>query len=75
MEKTGNYIRFDWAMNYRLCDKTNFGILEGLISVILKESITIKNIYEREPNCKSTIFNCLDIKAKNKCEGGGSNSA
>lgn len=67
MAKTGNYIRFDWAMKHMLRDKANFGILEGLISVLLKEDITIVEILESESNQNSDTekFNRVDIKAKN----------
>lgn len=67
MAKTGNYIRFDWAMKHMLRDKANFGILEGLISVLLKENITIEEILESESNQNSDTekFNRVDIKAKN----------
>lgn len=70
MEKTGNYIRFDWAIKHMLRDKSNFGILEGFISVLLKEPVTIVEILESESNQKSDDdkFNRVDIKAKN-CKG------
>lgn len=31
------YVRFDWAVKRLLRDKANFGVLEGLVSVILNE--------------------------------------
>ena len=67
MENAGNYIRFDWAMKHMLRDKANFGILEGFISVLLKEEVTIVEILESESNqmCDSDKFNRVDIKAKN----------
>lgn len=68
MEKTGNYIRFDWAMKHMLRDKANFGILEGLISVLLKDNITVLDIIENDSNCKSINFNGVDINAKNSAD-------
>ncbi len=67
MEKTGNYIRFDWAMKHMLRDKANFGILEGLISVLLNDDVKIVEILESESNQDSDNdkFNRVDIKAKN----------
>jgi predicted transposase/invertase (TIGR01784 family) len=47
---TSNYIRFDWAMKRLLRDKTNYGVLEGLVTTLLKEKITIKRLLESESN-------------------------
>jgi len=33
------YIRFDWAMKRMLCDKANFAVLEGLLTVLMNEKI------------------------------------
>lgn len=60
------YIRFDWAVKRMLRDKANFDVLEGLITVLLGEKITIEEILESEGN-QDTIddkFNRVDIKAK-----------
>ena len=60
------YIRFDWAVKRMLRDKANFDVLEGLITVLLGEKITIEEILESEGN-QETIddkFNRVDIKAK-----------
>lgn len=67
MENSNDYIRFDWAMKHMLRDKANFGILEGLISVLLKDKVTIVEILESESNQDSDTdkFNRVDIKAKN----------
>lgn len=67
MEKYGNYIRFDWAMKHMLRDKANFGILEGLISVLLNDEVHIVELLESESNQESDSdkFNRVDIKAKN----------
>ena len=46
----GNYIRFDWAMKRLLRDKANFQVLEGLLTTLLNEKITIKNLLESESN-------------------------
>ncbi|MDE6692896.1 MAG: Rpn family recombination-promoting nuclease/putative transposase [Muribaculaceae bacterium] len=67
MGKIENYIRFDWAIKHMLRDKSNFGILEGLISVLLGEEVEIVEILESESNQESEQdkFNRVDIKAKN----------
>ncbi len=67
MEQDNTYIRFDWAMKHMLRDKANFGILEGLISVLLEEDVKIVELLESESNQKSEDdkFNRVDIKAKN----------
>lgn len=67
MEESNAYIRFDWAMKHMLREKSNFEILEGLISVLLREDIKIEEILESEANQENDIdkFNRVDIKAKN----------
>ena len=60
------YIRFDWAVKRMLRDKANFGVLEGLITVLLGEQIKIDEILESEGNqmTDDDKFNRVDIKAK-----------
>ena len=67
MEHANTYIRFDWAIKHMLRDKSNFGILEGLISVLLNEKVEIVELLESESNQDSDNdkFNSVDIKAKN----------
>jgi len=45
-----NYIRFDWAIKRLLRNKADYTVLEGFLSVLLKEDITIINIKESETN-------------------------
>ena len=61
------YIRFDWAAKKILRDKSNFCILEGLITVLLEEQVQIIELLESESNQQdpSDKFNRVDIKAKN----------
>ena len=67
MEVNNKYIRFDWAVKRMLRDKANFAVLEGLITVLLGEKITIYEILESEGNQESASdkFNRVDIKAIN----------
>jgi hypothetical protein len=39
-------IRFDWAAKRMLRDKANFGVLEGLVTVLLNEPIHIVELLE-----------------------------
>ena len=59
-------VRFDWFMKYMFRDKRNFDILEGFLSVLLKEEITILEILESEANqqSKTDKFNRVDIMVK-----------
>ena len=61
------YIRFDWAAKRMLRDKANFAVLEGLMTVLLEEKVTIVEILESEGNQEEPDdkFNRVDIKAKN----------
>ena len=61
------YVRFDWAAKRMLRNKANFGVLEGLITVLLNEEIHIDEILESEGNQDTydDKFNRVDVKAKN----------
>ena len=50
MSKQRTYISFDWALKKLLRQKVNFGILEGFLSELLQQDITIKNIADPEAN-------------------------
>ena len=62
-----NLIRFDWALKKILRSKVNFAVLEGLLTVLLKEKITILKILESESNKTSEDdkFNRVDIMVEN----------
>lgn len=61
------YIRFDWAMKRLLRDKANFAVLEGLITTLLNEKVTIQKLLESESNQESEYdkYNRVDILAEN----------
>ena len=42
MIREDKYIRFDWAMKRLLRNKANFAVLEGLLTTLLGEKITIR---------------------------------
>lgn len=67
MEADNQYVRFDWAVKRMLRDKANFGVLEGLITVLLNEPVHIMELLESEGNQESADdkFNRVDIKATN----------
>ena len=67
MNKNNLLVRFDWAAKRILRDKANFGVIEGLLTVLLKEKITIQQMLESEGNQDSPDdkFNRVDIKALN----------
>lgn len=62
-----NYIRFDWAMKRLLRDKANFAVLEGLITTLLGEKMTIQKLLESESNQDNEYdkYNRVDILAEN----------
>jgi predicted transposase/invertase (TIGR01784 family) len=65
--KPRKLISFDWAIKKILRSKANFEVLEGFLSELLFEDITISEILETESN-KNAVddkFNRLDIKVKN----------
>ena len=63
---TRQLVSFDWAMKHLLCQKANFDILEGFLSELLEEDITIIEILESESNQDVELdkFNRVDLKAK-----------
>ncbi len=62
-----NLIRFDWAIKRLLRNKADYFVLEGFLSELLKENITIENILESEGNQKlnKDKFNRVDMLVKN----------
>lgn len=62
-----NLVRFDWAMKRLLREKGNFVVLEGFISTLLGEKITICELLESEGNQRDAAdkFNRVDLLAKN----------
>ena len=61
------YIRFDWAMKRLLRNKANFGVLEGLLTTLLGEKITIDRLLESESNQEDEFdkYNRVDMLAEN----------
>lgn len=59
-------IRFDWAMKRLLRDKANFAVLEGLLTTLLNEKITIHKLLESESNQEEEYdkYNRVDILAE-----------
>ncbi len=60
-------ITFDWAMKRLLRSKANFDILEGFLSELLADDITILEILDNESNKETSQnkFNRVDLKVKN----------
>lgn len=60
-------VTFDWAIKKLLRSKANFEILEGFLTELLKEEITILEILESESNQENRLdkFNRVDLKVKN----------
>ncbi len=60
-------ITFDWAMKRLLRSKANFDILEGFLSELLKDNITILDLLESESNkdTEQNKLNQVDLKVKN----------
>jgi predicted transposase/invertase (TIGR01784 family) len=60
-------VRFDWAMKKMLRHKANFDILEGFLSELLEEDITIKQILDSESNkeTEDDKYSRVDILVEN----------
>ena len=63
-----NLIRFDWAMKRLLRDKSNYDVLEGLISTLLGEDLRINRLLESEANQADANdkFNRVDMLVEDK---------
>ena len=63
---SSQYVRFDWAIKRILRDKANFEVLEGLMTVLIGQPITIIDILESESNqdSREDKYNRVDVKAK-----------
>ena len=66
MTEKSRCVRFDWAIKRILRDKANKEVLEGLITVLLGEPVTITEILESENNKYrfEDKGNRVDVKAK-----------
>lgn len=66
MVVSNKYIRFDWAMKRLLRNKANFAVLEGLMTTLLNEKITIVKLLESESNQESEFdkYNRVDLLAE-----------
>jgi predicted transposase/invertase (TIGR01784 family) len=62
-----HFIRFDWAAKRLLRQKSNFVVLEGLLSTLLNEDIRIERMLESEGNQNQfdDKFNRVDMLAEN----------
>ena len=60
-------VRFDWAMKRMLRHKANFEILEGFLSELLGDAVTIKQILDSESNKETNDdkHNRVDILVEN----------
>lgn len=60
-------VRFDWAMKRLLRDKANFVVLEGFLSVLLDESVKIRQILSSQSNKEEDDdkYNDVDILVEN----------
>ncbi|MCK5808820.1 PD-(D/E)XK nuclease family transposase, partial [bacterium] len=60
-------VSLDWAMKKLLRSKANYPILEGFLSELLFDDITIKEILESEANQENQLdkFNRVDIMVTN----------
>ena len=67
MSNKRKLITFDWAIKRLLRSKANFGILEGFLTELLKEDITILDVLESESNKDYRLdkFNRVDLKVRN----------
>lgn len=63
----GKLIRFDWAIKKLLRNKANFDILEGFLSAVFHDDVTVVNVLESEGNQENETdkFNRVDLLVRN----------
>lgn len=66
MDESRTIMSFDWAIKTVLRDKANFDVLEGFLSALLKERITVLELLESESNQleEDQKFNRVDLMVK-----------
>ena len=64
MTDKSRYVRFDWVIKSIIYYKVNKEVLEGLITVLLGEPVTITEILEDNKNPFEYKPNRVDVKAK-----------
>jgi predicted transposase/invertase (TIGR01784 family) len=66
-KKKMELIRFDWALKRILRDKATFAVLEGFLSVLLNDKITIEAILSSQSNqeTEDEKYNDVDILIRN----------
>ena len=66
--KQQKHVRFDWAIKRLLRQKANFNILEGFLSELLKDDVSILEIIDTESNQETETdkYNRVDILVKDK---------
>ncbi len=66
MKEEEKLIRFDWAVKTILRDKANFDVLEGFLSALLRDDITILHLLESESNQEEERrkYNRVDLFVK-----------
>ncbi len=66
MTEDQKLVRFDWFVKFMLRDKSNFEILEGFLSELLRRDVVIIEILDAEGNkvSKDDKFNRVDILVK-----------
>jgi predicted transposase/invertase (TIGR01784 family) len=64
---SNNLVRFDWAIKRLLRDKANYVVLEGFLSVLLEESVKIRQILSSQSNKETNDdkYNDVDILVEN----------
>jgi predicted transposase/invertase (TIGR01784 family) len=69
-KKKMELIRFDWALKRILRDKATFVVLEGFLSVLLNDKITIEAILSSQSNqeVEDEKYNDVDILIRNSKE-------
>ena len=70
MSNKRRLISFDWAMKKLLRSKANFDILEGFLSELLNDDLSILEILESESNkeTENNKYNRVDLKVKTQAE-------
>ena len=72
--KIRQFVSFDWAMKKLLRSKVNFGVLNGFLSELLEDDITITELLESEDGREYALdkANRVDFLVKVRAVNGSS---
>ena len=61
LKPTRTLVSFDWAMKSILRDKANFDVLEGFLTTLLNQEITVISCWKVKPMPNSSMISSIEL--------------